>query len=113
MEDTARRFLRRRRRQGLGDVCAVLLVVSMKRLAKQRLLVAESRIKAGPVDPHGLGEIGQGGRLVPLAPKNFQGLVQRLVGVESPWAATSCANGRGQFHTNQYNNPFDRTCPAE
>src|SRR5690606_28721360 len=58
------------------------LGVAVERAAKERLLVTERRIKAGPVDAHRLGEIGQRCSFEPPLPENNECLVQRLVGIE-------------------------------
>ena len=57
--------------------------VALQRLAEQVLLVAEGGIHARPRDTHRLGQVGEGGALIPLAPEDLERALQRLVGVEA------------------------------
>jgi hypothetical protein len=63
--------------QGVGEVGGGSLEVAVECLAEEGFLVAEGGVEAGHVDAHGVGEGGEGGALVTVAPKKHQGGVER------------------------------------
>ena len=85
-----RDFARGRLLEGLADMTAGLLGVTLERLLKEGLLVAKGGVHAGAVDAHRLGKHGQRRTLITLLPENVHGGVERGVGIEGPWAATQC-----------------------
>ncbi len=58
------------------------LFVPVERLEKELVLVSESRVQAPSLNPHGVGEIFDGGALKPSRPKDLDRAVQRLIPVE-------------------------------
>ena len=75
-------------------------VVEVDRFAEQRLLAAECRIEAWPLDAHGIGQVAQGRAFVATLPEHLHGLVQGLVAVEAARPPT-LQTGFRHFHTSQ------------
>src|SRR5262245_14943966 len=78
---------RGRRRERVVPVAPVLLDVALERLAEQFFLVAEGGVQAWGIDPHCLGQFGNGRTLVAIPPEHLQRMVERPVHIEFTWTS--------------------------
>src|SRR5256885_1923103 len=78
--------------EGLANERGRAFLVAIKRFAKQRLLIAKSRVQAWPVDTHGLGESGQRSPFVAPFPEYRKRLIQGLVHVKSTGSSRRHSN---------------------
>ena len=85
-----------RRRAGHVPEAGVPLDVAVNHLAEQTFLVAVGGIEARRIDTHRLGQVGDRGAFVAVAPEYLQGLVEGLVQIELSWA--SHCHGVGSFY---------------